>query len=53
MNSISCMVFPAAYSIDLYAINLKKKNVPERPTQVSVMNYHIRRLTPEGVAFKA
>jgi hypothetical protein len=47
------MAISAAYSIDLYAINLKKMNVPERPTQVSAMNYHIRRLTPEGVALKA
>ena len=53
MNSICCTVISAPYSIDLYAINLKKMDVPEKPTQVSVTNNHIRRLTPEGVALKA
>ena len=53
MNSIGCVAFSAAYSIDLYAINLKKKNVPERPTQVSRTNYHVRRLISARVAVRA
>jgi hypothetical protein len=53
MNPIGCTAFSAAYSIDLYAINLKKKNVPERSTQVSRTNYHVRRLTSAMVALRA
>ena len=53
MNSIGCIALSAAYSIDLYAINLKKKNVPERSTQVSRMNYHVRRLISARVALGA
>jgi hypothetical protein len=44
MNSIGCSVLSAICSIDLYAINLKEENVPERSTKVSGMNYHVRRL---------
>jgi hypothetical protein len=39
-----------AYSIDLYAINLKKKSVPEK--SVRILN-NIRRFTPEGLALIA
>ena len=53
MNSIGFVAFSAAYSIDLYAINLKKKNVPEKPTQVSRTNYHVRRLMSARVALRA
>lgn len=53
MNSIGRIAFLAAYSIDLYAINLKKKNVPERSTQVSRTNYHVRRLISAKVALRA
>ena len=53
MNSIGFIAFSEAYSIDLYAINLKKKNVPEKPTQVSRTNYHVRRLMSARVALKA
>ena len=38
----------AAYSIDLYAINLKKRHVPEESIQ-----YHVRRFTPEGLVSNA
>ncbi|VVB63795.1 Uncharacterised protein [uncultured archaeon] len=53
MKSIGCIAFSEAYSIDLYAINLKKKNVPERPTQVSRKNYHVRRLISARVTLRA
>jgi hypothetical protein len=53
MSSIGRIPFPAAYSIDLYAINLKKKNVPERSTQVSRTNHHIRRLISARVVLRA
>jgi hypothetical protein len=52
MKSIGYMAFSAAYSIDLYAINLKKKNVPERSTQVSRTNFHVRLLTSARVAVR-
>jgi hypothetical protein len=47
MNSIDSRSLPAAYSIDLYAINLKKENVPEKSARIS---NNIRRFTPEGLA---
>ena len=53
MKSIDCIASSAAYSIDLYAINLKKKNVPERPAQVSRTNYRVRRLISARVALGA
>ena len=52
MNSIGFIAMSEAYSIDLYAINLKKKNVPEKPTQVSRTNYHVRRLMSARVALR-
>ena len=50
MISNSKKIIPVTYSIDLYAINLKKKVVPEKHAQMSIVNHQIRRLTPEGVA---
>jgi hypothetical protein len=50
MDPIDSRSLPVAYSIDLYAINLKKRNVPEKFARIS--NY-IRRFTPEGGASNA
>jgi hypothetical protein len=52
MISINRINIPAVYSIDLYAINPKKKNVPERHNLILLVKQQIRRLTPEGRAFK-
>jgi hypothetical protein len=48
MNYIDNITLRAAYSIDLYAINLKKVTVPEKSIQ-----YQIRRFTPQRLAFNA
>jgi hypothetical protein len=42
MYSLGWTVLSALYSIDLYAINLKKRCVPERSIEVSEMNHRFR-----------